>query len=378
MRKIFSMLTFLLFLFFINSVRADTVWVSNSTGNEKSTFYTNETVYLTSSNISTSSITVRIYITANNNSWINGTVLTDVRGSYTEKPTNSSGHINKDAIWETPSIGNYDVVVDVNRDGVYNDSIDYVDSLTTTGFEVLLAPFPTLSVSLGANTSADHNWNSTDVSENVMIQMKLTAGAYEGVTINSLGIIASGTGDDKTGISIIRLIKDSNNNGLYDSTDSMIGYSQSAPPYFKDNSFATTTVANGYTVAANTTVNMLVVYTMSNSNSNGDTFSFQVASVTAVGATSGQAVTVSGLPINSAVKTVISQSAITTTTTTETTTTTTSTTTIPTTTTLPKEETKGDYLTITIVIVAAVTVAMIIFLFSRTRIPTQTYEYKLK
>jgi hypothetical protein len=382
MKKIFFILTFLLFFFFVNTTNAQTVWTSNSTGSEKNTFYTNETVYMTSSNISTTTNTTRIYITADNNSWINGAVLTDVRGgTYIEISTNSTGYFNHEAIWTTPVVGKYDVVVDVNRDGVYNDSIDYVDSLTTTGFEVLLAPFPTLSVSLGANTPANHNWNSTDVNENVMIQMKLTAGAFEGVTINSIGLIASGSGDDKKGISVIRLLLDSNNNGLYDSGDNLIGYSQAAPPYFKDNSFATITLTSGYTIPMNSSVNMLIAYTMSSSNSNGDTFGFQVASMTATGSPSGQSVTVSG-SISSAVKTIVAPSATTTTTaetsTTSTTIQTATTTTESTTTTLPQEETKNNYLLIAIIISVAVAVGMVLFLFFRTRLSTQTYEYKFK
>lgn len=379
MKKIF-LLSVLLFLFFVNSASAQLIFTSNSTGGEKNTFYTNETVYLAGSNISTTNITVRIYITTDNNTWVNGTALTDVRGGTFEKSTNSTGHLNIESIWTTPSVGRYDIVVDVNRDGVYNDSIDYVDSLTTFGFEVLLAPFPTLSVSLGPNATKDHNWNSSDATENVMIQMKLTSGAYEGVTVNSIGLIASGSGDDKNGISIIRLLLDSNNNGIYDSGDSLIGYSQTSPAYFKDNSFATITLTPGYTVPLNSSVNMLIAYTMSSSNSNGDTFSFQVASINAVGSPSGQSVTPSGLPIISAVKTVVPPSEATTTTTeASTTSTTTPTTTLPsTTTTLPKEEAKSSYLLIIIAVIVVAAVAMVIFLFFRSRLPHQNYEYKSK
>jgi hypothetical protein len=385
MKKIFYLFALLFFLFFVSTAKAQMIWASNSTGGEKTTFYTNETIYLTSNKIITSAISVRIYIVNDNNTWANGTVLNDVRGSYTEKSTNDTGYFNSEPIWTSPSVGKYDIVVDVNKDGIYNNSFqnnDYVDSLTTTGFEVLAAPYPTLTISLGSNTPANHNWNASDKSDNVMIQMKVASGSYEGVTINSIGLKASGTGDDKNGISIIRLILDSNNNGVYDSSDSLIGYSPTSPPYLRDDTFAAINLQNGYVLTANSNVSMLITYTMSSSLSPGDTFSFQVASVTAVGSSSGQSVTVSGIPISSAVKTVISS--VTTTTTTSTTESTTSTTaqattsTIPTTTTISDQGEKSNYMMIAIVITVAVTVGVIAFLFFRTRLTRQTYEYKWK
>jgi hypothetical protein len=386
MKKIFYLFALLFFLFFVSTAKAQMIWASNSTGGEKTTFYTNETIYLTSNKIITSAISVRIYIVNDNNTWANGTVLNDVRGSYTEKSTNDTGYFNSEPIWTSPSVGKYDIVVDINKDGIYNNSFqnnDYVDSLTTTGFEVLAAPYPTLTVSLGSNTPANHNWNASDTSENVMIQMKFTSGSYEGVTINSIGLKASGTGDDKNGISIIRLILDSNNNGVYDSSDSLIGYSPTSPPYLRDDTFATINLQNGYVLTANSNVSMLITYTMSKSVSPGDTFSFQVASVTAVGSLSGQSFTVSGTPISSAVKTVISSVTTTSTTasTTESTTSTTAqatTSTIPTTTTISDQGEKSNYMMIAIAITVAVTVGVIAFLFFRTRLTRQTYEYKWK
>jgi len=380
MKKLFFLSALFFFLFFVNSAKAQAIWASNLTGNEKTTFYTNETVYLTSNNISTASISVRVYIVNDNNSWTNGTVLNDVRsGGYIEKSTNSTGYFNSEPIWTTPAVGKYDIVVDVNKDGFYNNSFgtnDYVYSLAATGFEVFVTPYPTLTVTLGSSTPANHNWNASDASDNVMIQIRVVAGSYEAVKINSVGLIASGTGDDKAGVSVIRLILDSNINGIYDSGENMIGYGQ----YVKDNSFATIDIQNGYTLPASSNVSMLVAYTMSNSPSSGETFSFKVASVTAVGSSSDQPATVSGLPLSSATKTVISSAATTSTTVQATTTTeaaTTSTTVQATTTTIQNQESKSNYMMIAIALTVAVTVGIIIFLFFRTRLSKQTYEYKL-
>jgi hypothetical protein len=374
MKKIFFLFAFLVFLFFANSAKAQTIWASNSTGSEKNTFYTNETIYLTSNNISTSAISVRVYIVNDNNSWVNGSVLSDVRSITMEKSTNDTGHFNNESIWTSPVVGKYDIVVDVNKDGIYNDSIDYVDSLTVTGFEVLATPRPTLTVTLGSNTPANHNWNASDTSDNVMIQIRVAAGSYEAVKITSIGLIASGTGDDKAGVSIIRLLLDSNNNGAYDSGDELIGYGQ----YVKDDSFATINLQNGYMVPASSNVSMLIAYTMSSSVSSGETFSFKIASVTATGTQSGQPATVNDLQISSAVKTVTSPIETTTSTTQETTTTESATTSIPTTTTTPSQEGKSNYMMIAIAITVAVIVGILAFLFFRTRLTKQTYEYKWK
>ena len=387
MKKLFLPIAFLSLLFFASSAKAQTIWASNLTGNEKTTFYTNETVYLTSNNISIASISVRVYIVNDNNSWVNGTVLNDVRpGGYTEKSTNSTGYFNSEPIWTTPAVGKYDIVVDVNKDGFYNNSYsfgtnDYVYRFTSTGFEVFITPYPTLTVILGSSTPANHNWNASDASDNVMAQIRVVAGSYEAVKINSVGLIASGTGDDKAGVSVIRLILDSNSNGIYDSGESLIGYGQ----YVKDNSFATIDIQSGYTLPASSNFSMLVAYTMSNSPSSGETFSFKVASMTAVGSSSGQSATVNGLPLSSATKTVISSAATTSTTVQATTstipaTTTTeavTTSTIPaTTTTIQNQESKSNYMMIAIVLTVAVIVGVILFLFFRTRVPSQSYDYE--
>lgn len=294
--------SFLFFFLFVSSASATRIWSSNSTGGEKNIFYTNETIYVASGNISnatTTSFSVRIYIVNNSDSWSNNTALSDVSGGYTVVSTNSSGYIEPTAIWYTPTVGSYDIVADVNLDGNYTSNTDYVDNLTTIGFQVVAAPVPTLTVSVGPNSPLDHILNLTNISDNVMLQLKLEA-SNEDVKIDVIYLTASGSGNDKTGIKLVRLILDENNNSAYDFGESLMGYGK----YPSDNGILTLSLVDGYTVNVGSSVFMILIYTMSSDVSAGDTFSFQVLDILATGANSGETATIAGLTINSAVKTI--------------------------------------------------------------------------
>lgn len=296
---LFSLLSFFLFA---SSTSATWIWSSNSTGGEQNTFFSNETIYVTSGNISnstTNSLTVRIYVVNNSNSWSNNTVLNDITGDYVVVSTNSSGYITPTLIWDTPNTRTYDIVVDVNLDGNYTTDIDYVDNLTTGGFSVVAAAVPTLTVSVGPYSPLDHTWDSTNVSDNIMLQLKLEA-SNEDVRINTLALTASGTGNDKGGIKLVRLIREQNNNSVFDSGEQLIGYGI----YARDNGFLSLSLADNNVVGTGNPVYMIFIYTMDSDVSEGETFSFQIFNIGAVGDISGKKATVLGLNMNSAVKTI--------------------------------------------------------------------------
>jgi hypothetical protein len=381
MKKILLMAGIILFTAFIssvNSAQAQSIISCNSTGSEINTFYTNETVYAASSiNISTTSTPVYIYIVSDNNTWANGTALTDVSGGDETATTNSSGYLEIKRIWSpTLTIGKYDIVVDVNGDGIYNSSIDYVDSLTATGFEVIPLPIPTLALALGPNSSSSHTWNLGNGSYNVMLQLKLTTGTVEDVKISSISLAASGTGNDKTGISFVTLVLD-DGNGKYDQGETLLSYGQ----YARDDGVLVLDIENGYVVPSNQTAYMLIVYTMTNSSSNGNTYNFQVASVSAAGATTARQVTPTGLPITSATKTIVVAGATTTTTTTSSTSTSTTTTTQPTTTTtsfiqLPQFGSNWIYIVLVagLVPVAIAVIILAVLFFRKRQKPGKKFE----
>jgi hypothetical protein len=137
----------------------------------------------------------------------------------------------------------------------------------------------------------------------------MTAGDFEDVKIKSLSLIANGTGDDSKGISAIKIILDSNSDGQYNPTETLIGSGK----YLRDNGIAQVNIYDGYNIPLNNTAYFLIVYTMSNSSSNGDSYYFNLVSVEVIGVTDMLAAKVSGTPIKSAIKT-ISAATITTTT----------------------------------------------------------------
>ncbi len=289
-------------LLLINPAQAQ-ILSSNSTGGEKNIFYTNETVYITTTaNITAVSQQVRIYIVANNDTWVNNTALTDVSGGYKTLTTNSSGHLQSpNSIWSSNLVvGKYDIVADTNQNGIYESSTDFIDSTSATGFEIFLADIPILTVSKGSNSPADHEWNSEkDKPENIMLQLKLSANDVEDIQISSISALAKGTGDDVKGIAVVKIIDDANNSGTVEPEEQWVAFDK----YGYNDGVLNLKIDPIYTVKRNSSAYLLFVYTMTNSSITGETFSFQAISISAKGA-SGKIATVSGLSINSATKTV--------------------------------------------------------------------------
>jgi len=373
MKKIFFFIVF--FLFFAQIAFATDIFTSDSSGNSKNSFYANETVYLAPSttNITTNRTSVRIYIMQDSTSWNNQTNLTDASGGFKGITTNDTGYINTTSIiWPpTTTAGNYDVIIDVNSNGVYDQGIDFIDSTSAIGFQIFPVPAPSLTVAAGENNTVNHTYsflpNNTD---NVMLQIKITAGIYENVKINSLSLVATGTGDDSKGISIVKFILDADNDGLYDQGEQLFAFDK----YLHDDGVVQLTISNGYFLTANTTVYFLVIYTMSNNTSNNQTYNFQVASVSAVGAITGATTKINGLPIYSVTKTISTASA--TTTTTSTTTTQISSITNATFTTTTTNEIPSNYMWVYIAATISVTVIFLfVILYLRASRPTK-YEYK--
>lgn len=115
-------------LFTLASARAASavaVFAANSTGDAVDSFYNNQTVYVSAdANITNDSKTVRIYITADSNSWSDGAALSDVSGEYRGIATNSTGHLPFTSIWTRPAVGSYDIVADIDMNGTYNASVE--------------------------------------------------------------------------------------------------------------------------------------------------------------------------------------------------------------------------------------------------------------
>jgi hypothetical protein len=295
----------------VRAAAAADVWATNETGAAKESFYSNETVRVASTSMSSGVRAVRVYVTRDSNSWTNGTALADVRGAYSMANTNASGHLPATAVWANPAVGAYDFVIDMNADGFFNLTVDFVGSPSAAGFSVVEAPKPTLAVVAGTKNPSARNWPLDNQSHDTMLHFTLTAGASQAVGIQSLAIAASGTGNDLADVKVVYFIEDLNNNGIYDSGETILGYGI----YTRDNGMISFEMAGGYELAAGASRAFLIVYDMK-AGASGSTYSVDIMAISADGMATPEAATVSGLPLKSAVKTLGGPAASTTTTTT--------------------------------------------------------------
>jgi hypothetical protein len=112
----------------------------SSAGDQKSSFNLGETVYVTGANFSASR-TYDLFIIVDQVTWTNGMAIPKrLPGTVTNVSSNNVGDIPPTAVWTNPqTVGNYDIVVDVNGNGHYDVGIDalYVNATEiTAGFSV--------------------------------------------------------------------------------------------------------------------------------------------------------------------------------------------------------------------------------------------------
>lgn len=300
MKRIAVIAVFFL-LFLPTLATAQLIYTSDSSGKEKTTFYTNEVVYVSSHiNITASATRINFFILPNA-SWPLGIVLPSYATINKTITTSDSGYVWPPvAIWPSPTVGGYDLIADMNNSNMF-DYGDYLYNATGNGFSVVSQP--SLTITKGDNSPLDHDWYA-DVNgnqSNPMLQVKLTAQTYESVIVDSLTLMASGTGDDKNDISYVLVCDDFNGNGNCDSGETTVGYGQ----YLKDDGIVVIDFGGKIVMDTNSVLNLTLIYSMKRYSESADesTYSFQLLSVDAHGKNSGNSVLVTGLPVNSAVKT---------------------------------------------------------------------------
>ena len=123
---------------------------SDASGKEKNRFNPNtDDVFCYAGNLPPNT-TVDIYVVANKTDWVVGAPLEDISGIVENETTNVSGGIWPPVkIWALPlDVGQYDIVIDVNRSGTW-DAGEPIDSWTTTGFDVI-PEFSTIAIPVAA------------------------------------------------------------------------------------------------------------------------------------------------------------------------------------------------------------------------------------
>ena len=212
------------------------------------------------------------------------TATTDTRDPDIDGPTGTYGTILH-VVWEDYRDGNWEI---------------YYQNYTP-GY---------LSVSKGPDSPPDHTryYDPAASPYNEMLQIRVKENTgEESVRIDSIRLVASGTGDDKNGISQVLLVHDANENGIYDAGETTLA----SGTYSSDNGTLVLTIAGGHVVAAGATDYLLVVYTIDwCSVKPGDTFTFYVQPISATGVNSGQPSEVAGLPIWACTKTIVAADTI--------------------------------------------------------------------
>jgi len=123
---------------------APTIESCDLVGVQKDTFDLDETVYVTGSGYAPSIVAVTTYDihVVNDVTWSDGMPIPDrVPGTATTVTSDSLGNISPTPVWSDPlTPGKYDIVVDVNGNGDYDEGIDALDDMDiqeTAGFFVI-------------------------------------------------------------------------------------------------------------------------------------------------------------------------------------------------------------------------------------------------
>ena len=111
------------------------IWSSDSLCNPKDVFMPGETVYVT---VPATGQLVTLYVVADQTAWNDGDPLTDVSDGVETLTLNLGPGTQTIQIWAPPLVlGDYDIVMDVDNDGVFDAGQDLVDSVVITGFSVI-------------------------------------------------------------------------------------------------------------------------------------------------------------------------------------------------------------------------------------------------
>ncbi|MHA2649381.1 MAG: hypothetical protein V2G45_07130, partial [bacterium JZ-2024 1] len=121
-----------------------------------------------------------------------------------------------------------------------------------------LIPPPTLTITIGPNSPPQGTQYGKGQSNRPMLQFVMTAssGNAEAVRVTSVTLRASGTGNDQTGVIVVKVWLDANGNGQVDAGDTQLG----SGTYNADNATLAITFTTAQVLPAGQSRTFLVTY----------------------------------------------------------------------------------------------------------------------
>ena len=167
---------------------------SDMLGNEKNNFTTNTPVYFTHSGTlfcgedQMWKQNVTVYIVNDSANWTYGTNLSGIAVVAVDLPINADSKITKTIIWETPQVGNWDIILDLNHDGKYDGTCpDLVDDEKPIGFAV------TLASAAPVNNTANQNATVPQVNKTTVTNTTTTTPAVKTNETTKPTLVSNGT-----------------------------------------------------------------------------------------------------------------------------------------------------------------------------------------
>lgn len=257
-------------------------WSADASGKEKNVFLPSDSVYVSSYTVCFGTNNISLYL-LRGVGITSGSTLTDVRGQPQNIKTTNQGFITLTKTASNLSSGDYSIVLDCNRNAVY-DSGEYSDvfNVGTVGSG---------TVEKNSASPSDFSFGyDFDIGNKEAGMLIVDIGAdKESVTVGSIELQANGTGNDLADIEKVI---------VYSDKKEKLGQGS----FIADNGKAVIALSN-FSIPSGEDSGIIVDYVMKNFIEN-KTYSFSLLSVSAIGNSSGQKITFSGLPILSAVETI--------------------------------------------------------------------------
>lgn len=263
----------------------------DSNGRVFDTYLVEQDIYVSGNCASAADTYVEAFVVDHRSSWKDDTVLVDRSDSIETLYVDNEGEVTLTRVWPSRlETGEYDIVLNLDDDNEFDEEEDCV----TDKFQVINRGAGSASV---GNRSPDEDFEWSVRVGNpfvVLLQIRLRAEDLEDLTLTSITLDASGTGDDRKTLLDVIVAEDRGNDGRYEEgRDTILG----SGTYKRDNDDLELDL--DYTIQAGDTKHILVVYLMGKDLRDDKTYSVEVRRIEAEGVLSGDDMLFSGLPIES-------------------------------------------------------------------------------